>query len=471
MILLKKSIRIFILLFASILMLSSCMTWHQKNSAVHNHIQAGNIEKADKILAADKNSQGGKNHILNLLDRGVLNHMLGNYKQSIEFFKKADIIIEDYRKSLGTEALALITNPMAKPYLPEDFEVVLINFYQSMNYISLGEWDEAIVECRRANIKLNALNDKYKDHKNRYQQDAFIHLLMGLIYDAQRDYNNAFIAYRNAFEIFEKDYAKNFGIEAPEQLKKDLLRTAYKTGFLDEVSFYETKFDVKFDLQDADDGNLIFFWMNGLGPIKSEWSLTFAKEAGGLGYINFVNDEMGISFPYYVNDLSSTQRNRLEDLSITHIAFPKYTTRPPIYHSATLVTDENKDYPLELTENINAIAYKVLQDRMFRELGNSLLRVALKKAIENSIRNEDETLGFIVGLFNTATEKADTRNWQTLPFSISYCRASLPEGEQKLILQTSSDHGIDEHILHIPIKEGRMRFFGFHSIDSYPYAH
>lgn len=446
------------------------MTWHQKNIAVFNQIQSGNIEKADKILAKDKKSQEGKNRILNLLDRGVLNHMMGNYRQSIVFFKEADVIIEDYRKSLGNEAVALLTNPMAKPYLPEDFEVIMINFYQSMNYISLGQWDEALVECRRANIKLNQLNDKYKDHKNKYQQDAFIHLLMGLIYDAQKDYNNAFIAYRNSLNIFEKDYLENFGFGAPEQLKKDVLRTAYKTGFYDEVSFYETKFGMALDPQTMDDGSLVFFWMNGLGPVKAEWSLTFAKEGGGLGYINFVNEEMGIDFPFYLDDLSANERSRLDDISITHIAFPKYTTRPPVYHSATLLTAD-KTYPLELTEDINAIAYKVLQDRMFRDLGNSLLRVALKKTIENTVRDKDKTIGFLVGILNTATEQADTRNWQTLPFSISYCRAFLPPGEHQLKLRTNSERGGDEHNLRISIKEGRLRFFGFHTIESYPYAH
>lgn len=433
------------------------MTWHQKNIAVHSQIQSGNIETADKLLASNKKSQSGKNRILYLLDRGVLNHMLGNYSQSIEFFKEADILIEDYRKSIGNEALALLSNPMVKPYLPEDFEVVMINFYQSMNYISLGNWEDALVECRRANIKLNNLNDKYKDHKNRYQRDAFIYLLMGLIYDAQKDYNNAFIAYRNSYEIFEKDYTENFGIEVPDQLKKDILRTAYKTGFHNEVSFYEAKFQLTFDPKNWDDGNLVFFWLNGLGPVKSEWALTFTKQAGGAGWINFYNEELNMNYPFFIDDLSNNQRSRITDLSITHIAFPKYSSRPPVYHSATLMINDSTGQTLQLAENINEIAFKVLQDRMFRELGNSLLRVALKKTIENKVRKEDKNLGFLIGLVNTVTEQADTRNWQTLPYSISYCRVSLPSGEHTLKLQTNSRTGIDEHVLIIPIKEGRTR--------------
>ncbi len=78
-----------------------------------------------------------------------------------------------------------------------------LNYYKALNYINLGRYDEALVECRRINIKLNQLNDKYKDKKNKYSGDAFAHLLMGIIYDASKDYNNAFIAYRNALEVYE----------------------------------------------------------------------------------------------------------------------------------------------------------------------------------------------------------------------------------------------------------------------------
>ncbi len=38
----------------------------------------------------------------------------------------------------------------------------------------------------------------------RYQHDAFANNLIGLIYDASGDYNNAFIAYRNAYDIYEE---------------------------------------------------------------------------------------------------------------------------------------------------------------------------------------------------------------------------------------------------------------------------
>ena len=127
----------------------------------------------------------------------------------------------------------------------------MINFYKALNYIDLNDMEGALVEVRKINIKLNQLNDKYPDNKNRYQRDAFAHLLMGLIYDATGDYNNAFIAYRNAYEVYQSDYIKNFGVKAPEQLKQDLMRTAYICGFSAELKQYEKEFNTTYTHTDA----------------------------------------------------------------------------------------------------------------------------------------------------------------------------------------------------------------------------
>lgn len=100
-----------------------------------------------------------------------------------------------------------------------------IHYYKTLNYLALGEIDEALVECRRLNTELEVLSDKYKDQKNAYCKDAFAHTLMGIVYQASHDYNNAFIAYRNAVEIFEDpDYQTMFHVEMPKQLQRYYLR-------------------------------------------------------------------------------------------------------------------------------------------------------------------------------------------------------------------------------------------------------
>lgn len=448
-------------------LMASCATYYQKNLQFQSYFEGGQIEKAYNHLQNDKKGPKGKNQLLFLFNKGIISAMMGKYQESIAAFTQADHYIEDMQKEPGYEAAALLTNPSIKPYKPEDFEVVMLNFYLALNYIALNDYDAAIVECKRINIKLNQLNDKYKDHKNRYQQDAFAHLIMGLIYDARKDYNNAFIAYRNAVNVYESDYEKNFSISVPEQLKYDLLRAAYRTGFYDEVDFYEKKFNIKYQPQKHDGGELVFLWLNGLGPVKSEWSINFTKVDGQGGWVTFVNDEYGLSFPFYIGDHKDEEKNALASLNLTRVAFPKYLERAPVNYSANIKAN-NATYFLYEAQNINAIAFKTLNDRMLREMANSLLRLATKKALEKIAQKQNENLGAVVSIANAITEKADTRNWQTLPYSIGYTRMLLPEGENTITLNTNSNNGNKTKDFTFTITKGKTSFYTYHSLESYP---
>jgi hypothetical protein len=365
------------------------------------------------------------------MDKGVVEQQLGNFSASNDLFEEAYLFIENERKNLGAEALSLVSNPTVKPYYGEDFEVVLIHYYKALNYTLLKQYEAALVECRRMNIKLNELNDKYKK-KNRYSKDAFVQNLMGIIYEAGGDDNNAFIAYRNAYETYDKDYREFFGIGPPDQLKEDLLRSAYKSGLRTELDFYETQFKTRYnpDPDGKNKGELLCFWNNGLGPVKGEWSINFTIVRGAGGYVTFVNEELGLSFPFFIGG-GGDGNSQLSDLKFIRVAFPKYIERKPLLGKGE-VKAGGKVAQFEVAEDINAIAFKTLHDRMLRELSNSLMRLALKQAAEAAARKQNEALGAAISAFNAITEKADTRNWQTLPYYVSYLRMSLPEGDHQL---------------------------------------
>src|SRR5690606_13002727 len=56
------------------------------------------------------------------------------------------------------------------------------------------------------------------------------------------DINNAFIAYRNAEEIYARNGDQFFGVPTPMQLKKDLMRTSKAMGFQEDYETYRKKF-------------------------------------------------------------------------------------------------------------------------------------------------------------------------------------------------------------------------------------
>ncbi len=57
-----------------------------------------------------------------------------------------------------------------------------------------------------------------------------------------------------------------------------------------------------------------------------------------------------------------------------------------------------------------------------------------EKKKEQRQKNQREAIALGLQLFNLASEKADTRNWQSLPHTIHYVRIPLQAGENKLTL-------------------------------------
>ena len=427
------------LLFFLCLLAGNCKTYYQKTVKFQRLFEQQAYTAADELLAKDKKAEKRNTRLLYYLDRGVVNHLLGNYKLSNQFFHQAFLFVEDQHKNALKVGASFFFNPTITKYMGEDHEVLLIHYYKALNFVQLGKLDAALVECRQLNIKLQELESKY-DSPDVYKRDAFIHLLMGLIYQANHEYNNAFIAYRNALEIYEGDYARFFGLSPPPQLRQDLLYTAYKTGFMDEVAHYEKKWGITFTPPTKAGeaaGSALILWHNGLGPVKDEWSIEFVLVPGAGGVVNFTNTELGLIFPF---PLPPSDNASLSDMQILRVAFPKYVTSVPRYTSATATVGE-QHFPLQLAEDINAIAFKSLDQRMKWELGKALLRLALKKSTAIAARQAHPLAGIGVDIFNAVSEKADTRNWQTLPHSIHYARLPLAPGTHQVDMRLHPSSG------------------------------
>ncbi len=460
---------------ACIVLFSACATYYEKSSDMMDAIYKGNYTEAHKILDDPKFSKRERDKLLYLLNRGTVYWMMKEYQQSNSYFRLADYYIEDLTKNNGAQALSLLTNPTIKPYRGEPFEQILLHYFTTLNYIKLGKYDEALVECKRMQQKMQQITDAFKN-ENKYRRDAFAHLLLGIIYDAQQNYNDAFIAYRNALEVYREDYSGLMD-SVPMQLKHDLIRTAHLTGFYQEQSSYEHEFGLTYSQPADSSGSVVFLWNNGLGPFKEEWRIDFIISDAGNGNVLLMNTELGISYTYNVGN--EEQQKNLTNLKVVSVAFPKYRSRMPLYTQANLFADSLvAGARLELVEPIDAIAYKSLNDRMLKEIGEALLRLAIKQAETLALdklaeekrkkKDKDGAAGFeiassLLTIVNAATEHADTRNWQLLPYSISYTRMELPQGNHKLILHLQGNQVKDEKIMDITIAPGQTTLEYFYS--------
>jgi len=444
----------------------ACATYYQTNYNFNQSFEQGKLEEALQALQDSQSRDYKKKEFLYLANNGLLLSVLGRYEESNEYLEKAYLFGEDYRKNYLNEAASYLTNPNFTSYKGEDHEHLLVLYYKAMNFMKMGKREEALVECRRLNIRLQQLSDRY-DGDKKYQRDAFVHLLMGIIYEADHDPNNAFIAYRNAYDIYQNDYKNLFGSQAPPQLKDDLLRTSMLSGLHSEFEFYKNEFDRHdFEYEPSEGGDLVFFWHNGLSPVKAEWSINFVINRKD-NWITFVNEDLGFVFPFNLSDHDEKDKSGLADLEVFRVAFPKYVERPVHFAQATLSSHE-VTVSLEEVEDVNKIATQVLKQRMSLEFSKALIRAALKKVAEYEMRKENKALGSLFGIINAITEKADTRNWQTLPHTIYYARVPMKLGTNEVTLTLESDRKQpqDVHKFTYVIDKKGLVFHTFTSLES-----
>lgn len=458
------------------LFLFGCSSYNEMIASYYKQISAGNYAEAVKELDKNKLLQKPRNKLLFLMEKGKTSHLSGNYESSNQYFNEADQLLENGMGGAMDAVVGTLVNPMTQRYKGEDFEKFMIHYYKALNYLYLNNTEDAIVEARRITLQSQEQGDKFNDKDTRYSKDAFSLMLQGLIYEHDGDINNAFIAYRNAADVYlnSKDHTY-YGIMMPEALKLDVLRMADYNGFTSELSRYEEAFEIKYKPSpSADGGELIFFWENGMAPIKQQEELFFSLIKGSNGDLFFTNLGGSIVIPFYHEYSNSNfSLNGIESLRAT---YPKYVARNPYYSSATL-SNGDQTVSFERAEDINELAFKTLDQRFMKEMGKVLTRLAVKKSAEYVLRQSAkgtgkdgkdnallEGLGFGMQLYGLLSEKADTRNWQSLPASISYTRIPLQKGSNTITLSLKSSSGVEETKTIEITGTGKLQFYNYSTL-------
>ena len=442
--------------------LFSCASYRTKlsdyysNIGRENYTAALDAKKANRFLGQDRNK------LLYYLERGKLFHLMKNYDSSNLYFNKADEFLESKRKTAGDVITSNLLNPMTQTYLGEDFERFMVHYYKALNYLYLNDPEGARVEARRITLSTSAQEDKFGVGSERYKQDAFAFMVQGLIYELNGESNNAFIAYRNAVDLFLKNESHTYyGVQLPKQLVQDLYRTALEVGFTDQVDLYSAKTRIPYAQQPISaGGELIVFFEKGMAPPKIDQFITVTND--GINGFFFDGPYGRTSVPFNYGAAGWGKPRPLNEFRILRVSIPGYADGTGLYPVDRFTVQFNgKSYTGEPAQTFNVLARQVLEERMVKEIAAALVRAVVKKTGEYAVSEaaraaakssdkKDEkkkqrdgevaalTAGFLMNIFNTATEKADTRNWQSLPASIQYVRIPLETGSNQIILRSSA---------------------------------
>ncbi|MBW2165637.1 MAG: hypothetical protein JRG74_05935 [Deltaproteobacteria bacterium] len=322
----------------------------------------------------------------------------------------------------------------------------------AMNYVGLGSLEDALVEARKIDNKLNMFNAQYEDDKkNVYREDAFIRFLMGVLYEAEGEINDAYISCWKAENIYKNDYIRNYGVSPPVFLIENLLTLSRELDFHEEFRKIQNEYnDVLFinPIEKKSLAEIFFIHYNGLGPVKVE-----------------------AFFPV-----------PMPDNYVAKIVYPEFNKRryrisKSRIYLENLSTGRSYIFETELMEDIASIAVMNLKNRINRIKAKAIARATAKyltarQAYKAAKRQGGELLGLLVQAASQAaswaSEQADVRHWRLLPAEIRFGRILIPPGEYKGRIDFVDSNRavvISKQIQNFTVKKREKKFFMFRTVN------
>jgi hypothetical protein len=446
------------LVIALCVFLQACSANMAYSPLVKQSLEVQNLEKA---LEDVEDIDQGRSLLLYLYEKGLLLHYANRYEESNAAFEKAEAVYDElYTKSASREAGALLTSDTVIKYRGEQFEAALTHYYKILNYLYLEEPEGALVECRKINHRLGVFA---ASGDSVYVDDPFLQYLTGMVFFDNGDLNNADVSFRKARSAFI-ELGEWYGVETPPSLACDLVKCSEALGDIEAAERYrEEAGDCEKRAIEGGKGALNVFVESGFAPFKIEQNIVlpiYKDDYDG----DFDTDEMAVVLvDRYGQPVNSSRKIDY----MLRVAIPEMVSGPePFMDAGVRVANDSLTLRTRaaIVEDVEALAYEAFEARRGKILLKTVTRALVKYLAKQGADSQSEIAGWIVNLFNVATESADTRSWTTLPQTIRMARLALPEGTYTIELRLYGDYQEDDEIYTVDgveIKSGRATFLNF----------
>lgn len=381
------------------------------------------------------------------LNLGTAYHYADRLEDSSKaFFRAEETIRELFTKSVSEEIGRFIANETVQTYSGEDYERTLSYLYTALNAAQQGRLKDALVEARRADAFLRDMRiraEKGDGPKTPWSRDAFMLWLVGWFLEREGSYPDAYLAYREAWNAYERVYAKSLSTPPPRWLGEDLYRLAQLTRRPSEAEAWkrQTGASGRTEKQLREGwAEIVVVHANGEAPYKRERNFTTV----------------------------------LPDGFLLRVAMPEIVASPSPRLSALLVVDD-MTMPAERAEPVSAIALAQFRAREGTIKARAIARAALKytatkvtsevvkSAVEESEKGSEEDRGekrrsgrraesegaelagalvsLLGGVASAASEGADLRSWTLLPSRFDVARLWVPPGRHDVAVDLIDPSG------------------------------
>ena len=264
-------------------------------------------------------------------------------------------------------------------------------------------------QVRRLNEKLY----KYRfEAKRNYEQNPFAFYLGGLLREEEKDWDNSYIEYNNAYKY-------NPSIE---YLPKDLVRISKKARREEDLAKWQKQFGIKEDKWGKDEGEIVLI-----------------LEQGWIAY----------------------KRPN-----------PSFARVPKLYHAQTRTvaalleaTDEKGKKFSESSKQITSlfeVADKTLDEQYASLVAKRVGGIVAKEVLADQVRQKNELLGAITQIALHVSDQADLRYWATLPETLQIARVRVPKGVYEVKVQgqegMNSFTGEQKDFHKVTVKPGKRSF-------------
>jgi len=372
----------------ALLSLSACASTYQARSAgAHHAYFRGDYDRALELI--EKVKPAGRDRLLYLLDKGMILHGAGKYKESNRVLEQAEELSKAYyAKSLTREVAATLWSEEAREYPGERHERALIPVIRMLNYIMMDEWNDALVEVRRLGTTVEEVYGQEHKYSN-----AFSLYLSAVVWEAMEQINDALIDYK--------------------KLEKERADVPYYGHDLQAVG-RELGMGVKLPPKNSE------AWQKSTGYRKHRGELVVIATTGRS--------------PKFVSEWVST--------GYFSVSMPRMVYYSPSTRYASVVVDGQemgKTYPFY---NIVGDIMVALRERAKRSMVRKMVKLSVQTGLYTGsliLLESDDTRQQLAGLAlsllaisMSASDKADERSWRTLPAEFQIGRFYLEPGEHRV---------------------------------------
>jgi hypothetical protein len=394
-------------------------------------LRAGSYAAAAQQLeeAREKGKFDEKDRLIYFIDAGLVNHYSGNFDLSNTKLTLAEQAAgELYTKSISRAALSMVLNDNVLEYAGEDYEILYTNLVKALNYIGLRDFDDAFVEIRRVNERLDLLEQKYQDMARELRVAAEKDTSQTpLDYQPEkvRYYNNAFARYLSMHM-----YAAEGKID-DARIDYDLLVDAFKSQpHVYDFAIPEIRYD------STDQAILSVIALAGLAPEKEALSLRLRTDKQ-LGLVQVLCDDPGKGNPEY----GHLPVNVKEDIYFK-FAIPQIVPRPSRVDRVRVWADTALVGEPALLEDVTKVAQETFAAKKSLIYLKTIAR-SLAKGLANYKAKKKADSGGLGGWLKKAaidvvsdiSENADLRSAQFLPGKIYVGDFEMKPGTYNIIIE------------------------------------